>query len=118
MNEHPGCSVEGDIMSANWKNRMPLAVGAALVVLALVITSRWQPARADKDAAASCCQRYSVLDTEGHNLIVTDNQTNTLYFYTIDKDKPIGSELKLRGTIDLSQVGKPIIKPMTTKTEP
>jgi hypothetical protein len=103
-------------MNAHWKNRLPLALAAVLVAVALVLMSRSQPARADKDAAAPGCARYSVLDTEGHNLIVTDNQTNTLYFYTIDKDKQIGSELKLRGTIDLTQVGKPTIKP--TKTEP
>ena len=55
--------------------------------------------------------RYSVLDSEGHNLIVTDNQTNTLYFYTIDKDAKIGSEMKLRGSVDLTQVGRPVIRP-------
>ena len=57
--------------------------------------------------------RYSVSETEGHNLIVTDNQSNTLYFYTIDKDEKVGADLKLRGTIDLKQVGKPVIKPKT-----
>ena len=36
-----------------------------------------------------------------------------LYFYTIDKDRDVGTELKLRGTIDLNDVGKPIIKPVT-----
>ncbi len=55
--------------------------------------------------------RYSVVATEGHNLIVTDNSNHTLYFYTIERDKPIGSELYLRGTLDLTQVGKPVIKP-------
>jgi hypothetical protein len=45
------------------------------------------------------------------NLIVTDNQTNTLYFYTTDKDKPIGSEPKLRGSLDLTKVGEPVLKP-------
>ena len=54
-----------------------------------------------------------MVDTKAHNLIVTDNKTNTVYFYTIDKDKPVGSELKLRGTIDLNQVGRPTIKPKT-----
>jgi hypothetical protein len=34
------------------------------------------------------------------NLSVTDNQTNIIYFYTIDKDKAIGSELRLRGRLD------------------
>jgi hypothetical protein len=55
--------------------------------------------------------RYTVVESEAHNLIVTDNKTNTLYFYTIDKDKEVGSELRLRGSIDLNQVGKPEIKP-------
>jgi hypothetical protein len=66
--------------------------------------------RAD-DRGAMGFAHYNVVETEGHNLIVTDNQTNTLYFYTIDKDKTIGSELRLRGTVDLTQVGKPIIRP-------
>ncbi len=35
-----------------------------------------------------------------------------LHFYTIDKDKEIGTDLKLRGSVDLSQVGKPVVKPM------
>src|SRR5262245_6375005 len=33
--------------------------------------------------------RYSVVATEGHNLIVTDNSNHTLYFYTIEREKPI-----------------------------
>ena len=44
--------------------------------------------------------------TEGHNLLVSDNAANKLYFYTIDKDKPIGSPLKLRASIDLTKVGQ------------
>jgi hypothetical protein len=54
---------------------------------------------------------YTVVETEGHNLLVTDNQTNTLYFYTVDKGAEIGSELKLRGSVDLNQVGKDGITP-------
>ena len=53
---------------------------------------------------------YSVVMTEGHNLLVTDNGTNKLYFYTIDKDKPIGSPLKLRASLDLTKVGEEEIK--------
>jgi hypothetical protein len=53
---------------------------------------------------------YSVVMTEGHNLLVTDNATNKLYFYTIDKDKPIGSPLKLRASVDLIKVGEEEIK--------
>ena len=59
--------------------------------------------------------RYTVIDTEATNLLVTDNQTNTLYFYTVDQDQPPGSDLKLRGSLDLNQVGKPVIKPTVHK---
>ncbi len=55
--------------------------------------------------------RYTVIDTEGINLLVTDNQTNTLYFYSIDQEEEVGAELKLRGTVDLNKVGQPTIKP-------
>ena len=55
--------------------------------------------------------RYTVVETEGHNLIVTDNQANQLYFYTVDKGAEIGSELKLRGSLDLSKVGTSGITP-------
>jgi hypothetical protein len=48
--------------------------------------------------------------TEGHNLLVTDNATNKIYFYTIDKDKPIGSPLKLRADVDLTKVGEEEIR--------
>ncbi len=65
----------------------------------------------------SASPHYTVVDTEGHNLIVTDNQKNTLYFYTIDKDQPIGSPLKLRASVDLSQVGEEQIKLMPHNVE-
>jgi hypothetical protein len=53
---------------------------------------------------------YTVVMTEAHNLLVTDNANNKLYFYTIDKDKPVGSPLKLRASVDLAQVGEQEIK--------
>jgi hypothetical protein len=104
-------------MNVSWKNRLPLALVAALVVVGLVATARWQPALAEREAAPASGPRYSVVETEAHNLIVTDNKTNTLYFYTIGKDKEVGSELKLRGTLDLNQVGKPVIKPTKPRSE-
>jgi hypothetical protein len=73
--------------------------------------ARWQPAQARPDDAPTTGPRYTVVETEAHNLIATDNKTNTLYFYTIDKDKEVGSPLHLRGTIDLSQLGQPVITP-------
>jgi hypothetical protein len=98
-------------MNATWNGRVLLALLAGLVVIALIFTARAQPVWAERDARLTSGPRYSVVETEAHNLIVTDNQTNILYFYTIDKDKPIGSELKLRGSIDLNKVGEPTIKP-------
>jgi len=64
-----------------------------------------------QEPAAVMAGRYTVVDTEGTNIIVTDNKTNVLYFYTIDKDKEIGSDLKLRGSLDLNNVGKEVLSP-------
>ena len=55
--------------------------------------------------------RYSVVETEATNLIVVDNQTNTLYFYTVEREQPPGSDLHLRGSLDLNRVGDPTLKP-------
>jgi hypothetical protein len=104
-------------MNAKWKARLPLVGVAALVVVGLIAFARFQPARAQGDGGGTWGPRYTVGETEGHNLIVTDNKSNTLYFYAIDKDKEVGSELKLRGSIDLNQVGKPEIMPKTVKAE-
>jgi hypothetical protein len=99
-------------VNAHWKNRLPLVLAALLLLAAaVIITSRWQPAQAAEKSAPVTGPRYSVVETEGHNLIVTDNRTEMLYFYTIDKDAKVGSELKLRGQVNLKQVGKEVIKP-------
>jgi hypothetical protein len=107
----------------NATKSLSLAIATALVVVVVVVLC-WQPVLAQRGgttvkgtATGGASPRYSVIETEGHNLIVTDNQTNTLYFYTIDKDSKIGSDLKLRGSLDLTQVGKPVIKPTTTGIE-
>jgi hypothetical protein len=88
------------------------ALVLGVIVGAFLVGNQAPPAfsRADAGGAAGFAH-YNVVETEGHNLIVTDNQTNTLYFYTIEKDKPIGSELHLRGSLDLTQVGKPVLTP-------
>lgn len=54
---------------------------------------------------------YDVVVTDGSHLIVTDNAKQQLYFYAIDPEAEIGSELHLRGHIDLKQVGQKSIKP-------
>lgn len=88
-----------------------VSIGVAAIVLALGVGQAVLAQNAGGGAGGGA--RYTVVMTEGHNLIVTDNQANTLYFYTIDREKEIGSELKLRGSVDLNQVGKPEIKPTT-----
>lgn len=106
-------------MHTNRTKAVSLAIAIALVAVA-VVGLCWQPALAQRGGdggAGGGSPRYSVIDTEGHNLIVTDNRTDTLYFYTIDKDAKIGSDLKLRGTIDLKQVGKDVITPTKTNRE-
>ncbi len=61
--------------------------------------------------AAPASPKYTIIETDGTNLLVVDNSVNTLYFYTLDPGKEVGSDLHLRGSLDLSQVGKPTIKP-------
>ena len=88
--------------------------GLALTVLVFAFgvflfrpTAEAQPAR----AAAAAGPSYTVVDTEGSNLLVVDNATNTMYFYTVDPGKEVGDDLHLRGSLDLKEVGKPVLKP-------
>ena len=65
-------------------------VGA--IALGALVMNRAQPVGgAEPEKKAASGPHYSVLETEGHNLIVTDNESNTLYFYTVDKGEPIGA---------------------------
>jgi hypothetical protein len=84
---------------------------ALFVVVAAAGFVAWRATAADPDAPKAGGPRYSVVETEGTNLIVIDNGTNTLYYYTTDPDEKVGSDLKLRGTLDLNEVGKPVLKP-------
>ena len=47
--------------------------------------------------------RYTVVDTD---------ITNLIHFYTVDPGKEPGSDLKLRGSLNLNEVGKPVLKPI------
>jgi hypothetical protein len=86
----------------------------ALLVLALgaMLASRGVSAQGQDRAGprASGGPHYTVIETQGFNLLVTDNGANRLYYYATDKDAPVGSPLKLRASLDLTQVGKPEIK--------
>lgn len=97
-------------MSVHWKNRMTMVVGATLLVVALIVLTRSEPAQAQRGAADGSMPRYSVIETQGFNLLVADNATNKLYYYATDKDVPIGSPLKLRASLDLTQIGREEIK--------
>ena len=79
------------------RNRI-LAVGLVALVVALIALATTEnpvfgqrPQRFGGGGMAAPPAHYTVVMTEAHNLLVTDNASNKLYFYTIDKDKPIGS---------------------------
>src|SRR4051794_28422405 len=55
--------------------------------------------------------RYSVAETDGMSLIVTDNQKNVTFFYTVDQGEKPGADLILRGSVDLTSVGQEKIRP-------
>jgi hypothetical protein len=96
----------------NWKSGMLAFVGVVLIAGAMVLVNRG-PVHGEEQGGkggAGGGAKYTVVETQGHNLLVTDNSTNTLYYYTIDKDEKIGADLHLRGSVDLNQVGKPVIK--------
>jgi hypothetical protein len=94
--------------------RKTLGWGTALIVLVIALTvfGLRPPAQAQQAAnQAAAGAKYTVIDTDATNLIVLDNGSNMLYFYTEDPGKEVGEELHLRGTIDLNDVGKPVIQP-------
>ena len=90
---------------------------AAVALVGLFSVLAFRPAEAQQPAAAGAAggARYSVVDTEATNLLVVDNSTNTLFFYTVDEGKEPGADLHLRGSIDLNEVGKSVLKPKKTE---
>jgi hypothetical protein len=64
-----------------------------------------------QDKSKPPAHRYTVVSSEGTNLIVVDNQKHTLLFYTVDHGAEPGADLKLRGTLDLTKVGEEVLKP-------
>jgi hypothetical protein len=68
-----------------------------------------------KTEAADAPAKYTVVATDGTHLIVTDNQANKVLFYAIEPGGKPGDEMKFRGEINLSDVGKPAIIPTKAK---
>ena len=101
-------------MSRIWTNTFLVVLTMAATAAIILNLNQTQPIAAQ--GAAAVTARFTVVHTEGHNLLVTDNKDNVLYFYTIDENAEIGSDLKLRGKVDLNQVGKEVIKPDVTFT--
>ena len=50
-------------------------------------------ARKSKAKSRWAAAPYSVVETQGHNLLVTDNANNKLYFYTVDRDEKVALDL-------------------------
>lgn len=93
----------------NPRRQSGLVLGLAVAVVglwAVLAAAQQRPAPA-ANAAPAAGPRYTVIESQGHNLLVTDNAANKFYFYTVDRDKPIGTPLKLRASLDLTQVGQP-----------
>jgi hypothetical protein len=91
-----------------------MAVVAFLIALA-VFGFRPETQAQQPNQQAPAGAKYTVVDSDASNLIVVDNASNTLYFYTEDPGKEVGQELNLRGSIDLNEVGKPVIRPKAAK---
>ncbi len=98
------------MMSTNWKKQMSMVVGITFIVVALIVMNGLHSAQAQRAEPAGSGPRFTVIETQGFNLLVTDNASNKLYYYTADKDASVGSPMKLRASLDLSQVGREEIK--------
>jgi hypothetical protein len=97
-------------MFANWKSRTSLFVGVVLMAVAVISMAHSEQVTVRGEGAAGSGSRYTVIETQGFNLLVTDNGANKLYYYATDKDAPVGSAMKLRASLDLTQVGREEIK--------
>jgi hypothetical protein len=93
-----------------------LGVIIGLVIGLVVTPSVKQSAWAEEGAAVpAACPRHTVIVTDGLHIVVTDNKTDVTYFYAMDEGEKPGADLKLRGSLDLKQVGQPVIKPTLFK---
>ena len=98
-----------------WKT---LGWGMAVVVLVIALAVFGLQPRTQAQQGATqvvAGARYTVVDSDASNLIVVDNRSNMLFFYTEEPGQEVGQELHLRGSIDLSEVGKPMIRPRPAK---
>ncbi len=97
----------------SWMGRIVLLGIVAGCTFALVR----QPEAMANQSVVGGSPRYTVVDTDITNLMVVDNSTNLIHFYTVDPGKEPGSDLKLRGSLNLNEVGKPVLKPIKVPAE-
>jgi hypothetical protein len=71
-----------------------------------LLGNRTPPALAADNAQAGFPDQ-TVVSSDGTNLVVTDNRAHKVYYYSLDDDEEFGAHMKLRGKIDLAQIGKP-----------
>jgi hypothetical protein len=102
-------------MRNNWTVGIGLLAVALVVGVALTFYSNRTAVGSAANAADMPGARHTVVATDGLHLIVTDNMEDKVYFYAVEKDGKPGDELRLRGSADLKDVGKPVIKPTLIK---
>ncbi len=96
----------------SFRSNSGLIIGAAiLIIVGIAIGMNLNAPTVAQGPAATANARFSVVETDGMRLIVTDNQRNTTFFYTVDQGEKPGAMLHLRGTVDLNFVGQASIKP-------
>lgn len=81
-------------MNKTFTFALAVAFGLGLCIGLMLNQTPAAQAPSDKAAAPG---RYTVVDTEATILLVTDNNRNTLYFYSVDCDQPAGSDLNCEG---------------------
>jgi len=103
-------------MNKLWQGGVLVALAVVFAVaLSALLGTRQEALGQPGGGVKSGGPHYTVIETNGQNLLVADNVANKLYYYTIGKDQPIGSPLKLRASLDLTQVGKEQIKITPTR---
>lgn len=95
-------------MRTNWTLALVLAVGVGLG--AWLATSA-SPKAAAQGAAVGAVARYTVVETDATNLLVVDNSSNSLFYYTVNPGEKPGADMHLRGSLDLTKVGEAVLKP-------
>jgi hypothetical protein len=104
-------------MSTSRRSLGLIAVALGLIACFVMGYSAQSTATENSTAAnqSGNVPQYTVVQTDGLHLIVTDNKSSTTYFYAIDEGEKPGADLKLRGSVDLTQIGKEVIKPNLVK---